>query len=59
MDSDTRERLDGLEARVATLETERQALALTPEAITRGTLKALVFWLVVVVILAVIWVSIQ
>ena len=54
MDFDTRERLGRLERRVATLEGERQ-----PSTIASSPGKALLFWLVVLVVLAAIWLSVR
>ena len=52
MDSDTRERLERLENRVARLDGGEQGITSSPA-------KALLFWLVVVVILAAIWMSVR
>ena len=58
MDSEIREKLEGLEVRVARLETVHRLSTLTPQDIRsmrQTILKSLLFWLATVVILAAIW----
>jgi len=54
MDFDTRERLSDLEGRVATLERDRQS-----PGSASSLAKTLMFWLVVLVVLAAIWLFVR
>ena len=59
MDEETRARLERLEAKIDALSTAPHQLLETGPAIANTALKSLLFWLVILVVLAVIWLSVR
>ena len=55
MDTDTRDRLDRLEAKIDALLKERGVPAPAGPAGLNSTLKSLIFWVVILVVLAAVW----